>query len=111
MIAADHSTPGPWVIQPCQANHGETTLVVAPYAGYKIICEIRSNAWDEKAKLSRDQRRDRENARLIASAPRMRALLEYFYDFAVLNDDGEDQKFAARLRKAQAILRQTGGKV
>jgi hypothetical protein len=31
-------------------------------------------------------------------------LLQYFYEFAVLNDDGEDEDFTRKLEEAAAIL-------
>jgi hypothetical protein len=49
------------------------------------------------------------NARLIAAAPELLEALDYFHQFAELNDDGEDEKFTTMLKKARAAIAKAKG--
>ena len=77
MTQPSQHTPAPWEVQPCQANHGDTTVIVAPNELDGVICEIWSPAWDDDVQLTPDQHRDRANARLIAAAPDMFEALDF----------------------------------
>src|ERR1700693_3997966 len=63
MKKAQH-TPGPWHVEPCQADHGRSIVVSA--RGVGIICLIEPDDCNTFDKLT-----DEANARLIAAAPTM----------------------------------------
>lgn len=64
-------TPGPWSVQPCAADHGEST-VIGTADGF-LIARIPSDAWSG---IGAESKEDSANARLIAAAPDMLAALE-----------------------------------
>lgn len=66
-------TPGPWALEPCSADHGESTVICV---GSFVLARIDSNAWERGAKLKGDEKHDRANARLMTAAPDMLAALE-----------------------------------
>ena len=74
----------PFEIQPCLADHGETTLIVDS-KGF-VVGTIASAVWDERAVLKYPQ--DRGNASLILTATNsfysMLRVLTELHDFVVL---------------------------
>lgn len=74
--SGDRRSPGPWTLQPCQQDHGETTVIVAD--GH-IVCSIPSPIWDADAQTPPgspiDIETDRANARLILEAGNLKRLL------------------------------------
>lgn len=79
---------GPWTIQPCADDHGETT-VICDAEGF-TVAKIPSAVWDESAALQFPQ--DAANARLIRGAPDCLAVLRDLISCDVpcdLNEGGE----------------------
>jgi hypothetical protein len=74
----------PFHIQPCQADHGQSTLIVASHDF--VVASIPSEVWNEKARLVFPQ--DRGNAALILQAVNsfypLKAALKNLHDLLVL---------------------------
>ncbi|CAN7620855.1 hypothetical protein LJR289_004601 [Pseudoduganella sp. LjRoot289] len=74
----------PFRIQPCQADHGETTLIVD--SKNVVVASIPSAVWNEKARLVFPQ--DLGNAALILQAVNsfypLKAALKNLHDLVVL---------------------------
>jgi hypothetical protein len=77
-IPAPHTThtPGPWIVEPCQADHGLSTVVTA--GGIGIICIIQGEEDPKDSPFSKET--DEANALLIAAAPELRAALQWLLD-------------------------------
>ena len=95
-------TPGPWTYEynPYTAQDGHEIPAYQVHGAEKVFDTNEDRPAEEQE----------ANARLGAAAPELRDSLEYFYQFAVLNDDGEDERFSAKLAEARAVLETTGWK-
>jgi hypothetical protein len=102
---------GPW------DDDGATLYYTTPSKADAVtMIEIRANVsqdnwgqWDTIALIEADLPSAKSNARLIAAAPELLETLDYFHQFASLNDDGEDEKFTAMLEKAGAAIAKAQG--
>ena len=95
-------TPGGWVVQPHQADHGASLAIVCPDNGY-IVAKI---PFDPEIQTVDDpdyetvvrHPADEANARLLAAAPKLRDALRKCVDFIenVTDDDpARQEKFFA----------------
>ncbi len=100
----DKPSPAPWELQPCQASHGETSVIVD--ANGITLARIPSAVWDERITLKGEARHDKTNARLMTRAPLLiecRKMLSeaLFYLRACaqeqqFDDDPDDSKVLAK---------------
>jgi len=93
----------PFEIQPCMADHGETTLIVDS-KGF-VVGTIASAVWDERAVLKYPQ--DRGNASLILTAINsfypMLAVLTELHDFVVLTRRASASELDVRVERTKNI--------
>jgi hypothetical protein len=102
MTATGHS-PAPWGYDysPYQGPNGEIPAFEIVDADCNKIFDTNEDAPTELQEA---------NARLAATAPTLLEELSFFLDFAVLNDDGEDEDFTRHISAARVAIAEATGR-